>query len=374
MNNVEKKIKQGKRDSGLLIRSFIVDNFKPGEMIPGEAELINSLNVSRYSVLKELTSLVAEGVVERRQGCGTFMSKRGSSINSHNIAFIANEFEAHMNIEIMRGVDDYLRDTDFNLVLLNSNFNKECEVLNLGKVRGGRFGGVLAILDPDAESLKEASSIIDDGIPFVQIDRSYNEINAPIIESSHQAGAYKAVAHLIAMGHTNIAHITFVDPEYSSLSSVKQRYLGYKQALEDHGIEFKEDYVKQINILGPGRKLPDCMKDLLGYESMHKLLSMKETPTAVFLLNDSIAKGVYKAINNHGLEVGKDVSVIGFDNDISAQYLNPPLTTVEQAFRKIGNQAMQLLEEIMEGKSQSKKHIEIHGELIIRDSVRRLTR
>ncbi|MEA2012625.1 MAG: substrate-binding domain-containing protein [Verrucomicrobiota bacterium] len=372
ITTANKKKRYTKKDTGSLIRSFITKNFESGEMIPGESELISSLKVTRYSLLKELTKLEIEGIIERRQGQGTFISKRRNGVNSRNIAFIANEFESHMNAELMRGVDDYFRKRNLHLFLLNGNYDKKQEVLNLKKAKEEHFGGVIAILDPDSESLEAAKALVEGNIPFVQIDRHYERIDTPVVEADHEKGAYEAVCYLISKGHRRIAHITFPDPAHSSLSSVEERYKGYVKALQDHNIELKKEYLQQITGINLGEHCPDAIKDMMGYEPMHKLISMNEPPTALFLLNDSIAPSVYKAINNHGLNIPDDISVVGFNNDILAQYLNPPLTTIEQPFREIGRKAAGLLETLMEGETIPNKRIIINGNLRERESVQRI--
>ena len=359
-------------DSSLSVKDFITSNYKPGEKIPGEMELIDILRVSRYAVLKGLTELVAEGVVERRRGSGSFMAKRSSGINSRSVAFVANEFDSHMNVEIMRGVDDYLRKRGMHLTLMNSGYDKSRDSINLRKVRSERFGGVLAILDPDEESLAAAREIVESGIPFVQIDRHFDEVEAPSVEADHESGAYEAVSHLIALGHTRIGHITLPDPEHCPLSSVTQRFNGFRKALEDHGLKVIPEYVESIKILDSHGCAPQSVSDFIGYEPTHKLISMSEPPTALFLLHDHIAPGVYKAIVNQGLSVPNDISVVGFNDDIIASCIYPPLTTFKQPYRDIGVKAAGMLETLMEGERITCDRVIISGELSIRESVKRI--
>ena len=102
---------------------------------------------------------------------------------------------------------------------------------------------------------------------------------------------------------------------------------------------------------------------------MKEILKEKELPTAIFAANDSLAVGCYRAIQETGLQIPEDISVIGF-NDISmAKYLAPPLTTVHVHMNFIGRQAVKMLVERIQLERNVNIHVSVSTELVIRKSV-----
>jgi LacI family transcriptional regulator len=105
-----------------------------------------------------------------------------------------------------------------------------------------------------------------------------------------------------------------------------------------------------------------------------KLLSLSDRPTAIFAANDVSAMGVYQAASEFGLQIPKDLSVIGFDNLRDAAHLNPPLTTIDQSIEQMGTIATELLVELVKGESfpinpVEKGHVyKIPTQLVVRDS------
>ncbi len=363
--------KNRKSGAHSLVKQHILSNFSPGDQLPGENELIKHLRTSRYAVLKGMTELSAEGVLERRQGKGTFMIRAKSNKdfkNSQIIAFVADEFESNMIVEIARGIEEYLRSSKFSMLLLNSSYDAEQECRNLNQVVEHQYAGVIAMLGPHSKALECAAELPRKGIPLVQIDRHYSAITSPWVETDHKEGAYQAVHHLIELGHRKIGHITFNEPQNRSITSVEQRFAGYRRALTEAGIEFRQDYVQYARTFAVSSNIYDEAMELAAYEPAHKLISMPDRPTALFLMNDCFAPGVLRAILNHGLRVPDDISLIGFDDGPIAKYLQVPLTTLAQPFREIGRKAAEIIEKTLDGNPAAEWKIKLPGKLIIRNS------
>ena len=127
-------------------------------------------------------------------------------------------------------------------------------------------------------------------------------------------GGRVATEYLIANGHKKIAHITDSNNSVAS----PERLRGFKDVLIEKKIAINDSYILRT----PGSNSQD------GYVMTQKLLALKDRPTAIFAYNDRMAFGAYEAIQENGLEVGRDISVIGFDDHDIAQYIG--LTTVSQ--------------------------------------------
>ena len=142
-------------------------------------------------------------------------------------------------------------------------------------------------------------------------------------------GAYQAVSYLIEKGHTKMA---FLNNELK-IPATSSREHGYLHALKDHGIEFSGDYL-----------IPVRIRRAEVYRAATELLQRKDRLTAILCYNDRCAVSVYAAVADMSLRVGKDVSVVGFDNQtVISEFVYPGLTTMQLPHYDMGKMAMQYL-------------------------------
>ncbi len=149
-----------------------------------------------------------------------------------------------------------------------------------------------------------------------------NEIDAnfdQILCSGYEASLC-AMDHLISLGHKHIG--------YLGETASENRYLGYKAALEAHGLSYNKNYVSSSELTSSG-----------GYNGAKKLLEQQPGLTAIFCGNDMTAIGAMRAIRDCGLKIPRDISVIGIDDIDTAQYLSPMLTTVHIPTEEMGQYA-----------------------------------
>lgn len=227
-----------------------------------------------------------------------------------------------------------------------------------------------SVMDP---AVQEMASIRVDGIVYVagharKIHRFPTEYQIPAVLAYAYAeqkeipsvviddedGAREIVEYLIRHGHSKIGVIA---GEQENMHT-KLRILGYQKALYDAGILYNPGYVVYS---GWGREH--------GYKGAEKLL--KQDVTAVFCMNDRIAGGVYAYLYDHHKKVGEDISVVGFDNEMQAEYLLPGLTTMKIDLVGIGKRAVDALMDRMEGKEVQRKTA-VSCQLIERKSVKEL--
>lgn len=196
--------------------------------------------------------------------------------------------------------------------------------------------------------------LLADNIPFVQIGRNPQPEQTPphFVDVDNYQGGITAVSHLIERGHQKIATITGPQDMAAGLN----RYEGYKDALQRAGIALNPAWVRHGNF-----ELSD------GYAAMQALLADEENrPTAVFAASDSMAAGAYKAIEEHNLRIPQDIAVIGYDDNPSYTQ-NPPLTTIRQPIRQLGESAATLLLDRIDG-TPTPDHLILEPELLIRQS------
>jgi LacI family transcriptional regulator len=195
--------------------------------------------------------------------------------------------------------------------------------------------------------------IADRGIPMIFLDEPVSQKNLSSIVIDYNSGMHQAIDHITSLGHKRIAFIG--GPQ--SLRSAALRQEIFLEALDEKGIALDQDCMTLGNHRVDG-----------GYAAMQKLLLVHPRPTAVIASNDLSAIGAISAIYEAGLQVPRDISVVGFDDiEISSAY-NPPLTTVRLSRSEIATRAFFALFSACNSRSAPKAEHLVPTELIIRRS------
>ncbi|CNB37339.1 DNA-binding transcriptional regulator CytR [Yersinia ruckeri] len=189
--------------------------------------------------------------------------------------------------------------------------------------------------------------------PMVMANEFAPELELPTVHIDNLTAAFEAVHYLHQLGHTRIA--TIAGPETMPLSHY--RLQGYVQALNRNGLAIDKEYILRGDF---GYEA--------GAEAFAQLMSLPKPPTAIFCHNDVMAIGAIWQAKRMGLQIPEDVSLVGFDDLKLSQYCDPPLTTVAQPRYQIGEQAMLLLLEQLQGNNVQSGSRLLDSELIIRNS------
>jgi LacI family transcriptional regulator len=211
---------------------------------------------------------------------------------------------------------------------------------------------------PALETVREC------GIPMVFLDRRPPlGFDADFVGVDNAGAAQRAVQHLISLGHRHIAHISNLD----FVSTVEERFLGYRRALTHAGIPFRPELV----LRDPGTSMEDYREDCAPL--VEALIALPDAPTAVFAVNDIVAHRVVMAIRERGLRVPEDISVVGFDGIERWGTALPFLTTADQPFEHLGAVAAELLQERIGENTPATayRHILLDAPLTVRGSTAR---
>ncbi|KGP92288.1 LacI family transcriptional regulator [Pontibacillus chungwhensis BH030062] len=237
----------------------------------------------------------------------------------------------------------------YDLLFVSRNIsNQKKSYLDHFRYRG--VDGVVIVCSTyDDEQVKE---LIEDPIPTVVIDMSSDQ--SSVVYSDNYEGSRLAVDHLQSLGHTRIAHIA----GHESTFAGEQRKKGFYQAMKALNLEVPDEYV--VN--------GDYFSIEGGARAMKSLLELEKRPTAVYAAGDSLAMGAINAINEQGLRVPEDLSVVGYDDIELAQYIHPALTTIRQQTDLIGQESAKLLLKQIDCKESYVACTQVPVELIIRKS------
>ncbi|WP_083930663.1 LacI family DNA-binding transcriptional regulator [Chitiniphilus shinanonensis] len=235
---------------------------------------------------------------------------------------VGNPFYA----EIVRGIDSVARQQGYFVLLCDTGADPGRERSYFDLLRTRRADGAIC-LDPDTvqQALAEEAA----PLPWVACCEFDPEAAVPYVGIDNRAAAREAVQHLLARGHHRIALINSDE----RFLYARQRRQGYRDALTDAGLRLHPEW--QVNV----RSLDFAA----GAEAAAWLMALPEPPSAIFAVSDTLAIGVLRGLRDAGRRVPDDVAVIGFDDIALAAQVDPPLTTVAQPMRELGETAARLL-------------------------------
>lgn len=252
-------------------------------------------------------------------------------------------------LEIIKGIENMALSQNYNILLCETDSNPEKENIYFDLVRKKMADGIIS-MDPavNVETLKQLA----EKYAIIQCSEYGGGIGIPYVTINSEEASYRAVKHLIQIGHEKIA---LMNSDEKFLYA-RERRMGYQRALKEHGIPLRSEYILYTQHLGFE----------YGQQAMKKILSLEERPTAVFAVSDLLAIGALKEINASGLSVPDDMAVVGFDKIDFSNMTNPTLTTIAQPMYKMGTAAAKMLIDKIQGEEVDS--IILDHELIIRES------
>ena len=236
--------------------------------------------------------------------------------------------------EIVRGIDSIARQHGYFMLLCDTGADPGRERSYFDLLRRRRADGAIC-LDPATiqQALGEASS----ALPWVACCEFDPAMGVPYVGIDNYRAAGDAVRHLLARGHRRIGLINSdVDYLYA-----RQRQQGYLDALTEAGIEPLDGWRMNLNSLDYEAGASAAVSLMLPRQGRGQ--GQTEPPSAIFAVSDTLATGVLHGLRSIGKRVPQDVAVVGFDDISIAAQVDPPLTTIAQPMRELGETAARLL-------------------------------
>ncbi|MBV7335119.1 substrate-binding domain-containing protein [Chloroflexi bacterium TSY] len=252
---------------------------------------------------------------------------------------------------ILRGVLQGLEGSNYSPLFADGRWQETQEEKAIQLLMSRRIDGLI-VLGGSTPELRLQQ--IAQEMPLVVVARRLSSLPDQCLAVDDFQGAYRATQYLIEMGHRDIAHITGIQAHQDA----EARRQGHQQALVDAGLEPHTDLVIEGNFL-----------EQSGVMAVEMLLSRSRTFSAIFAANDQMAHGARLALFRRGLRVPDDVSLIGFDDQHSAAYMIPPLTTVRFPASELGEAAAKAILQRLAGQPHAVPTFPL--ELVLRESVAR---
>ncbi len=332
---------------------------QPGDKIPAELHIADALGVSKMTVNKALLALTASGLFIREVGRGTFVAPDAveavESADRPRSAAKAPRItlprKPRLVLSFVEGARDVL-DSDYysrlyqgiaaalpvslgtdgvNLVL-SPLAAKDYLAEEIREPSEGRI-----LIAPRAESIPSIEALWQKGASLLVLGASWPTMGVPSIDSDNIGGATEAMRHLIERGHQRIAFL-FAEP---NTTNIQDRLAGYRCALSAARLPQPVEY--EISASAAWRVGDAAKAHLTG------LLTQPSPVTAILAAGHYLALEAMNTVREAGLRIPEDVSVIGFDDPLSAQLVYPALTTVRQPLYEMGFRAGERVLNLMRG-------------------------
>ena len=271
------------------------------------------------------------------------------------IGVIVPRLNSYFMSTVIAGMESIANTEGYNLIISQSSESAIKEIASAKTMFNSRVDGLLVSLSYDTDDISHFDQFIKKKIPLIFFDRGEQHKDCTNIIIDNRKAGYEATAHLIEQGCKRIVHVT-ANPKRNVYI---ERLNGYKQALSDNGIPFKEEYII-INNLSQDA----------GREASKIILAMDPLPDGVFVANDNAAVSCLLGIKNAGIKIPGEMAFVGFNNDPLSTVVEPNLTTINYPGYEMGEVAARNLINHLNGTSliHSTNTIVLRSELIIRES------
>jgi LacI family transcriptional regulator len=267
---------------------------------------------------------------------------------STTIGVITQAIDSPFYGEALRGIEDHLQKRGYAALFMSGNWDEQDEERCMRELMARRVDGIIMFSGrmQDSELASHARKV-----PIVLCGRRLKSAGVFSLYIDDEEGGLLATRHLIELGHRRIAFIAGILDHPDAI----ERLEGYRRALSDAGIPYDPQLV-----------VPGDFHEEGGVDATMRLLSLNIPFTALFCVNDQTAYGACLALHRSGLSVPRDVSVVGFDDLHSSAYRVPPLTSVRQAVRSLGESSAEAMLQML--KKERPRASLPPVELIVRES------
>jgi len=274
---------------------------------------------------------------------------------TQTIGVIVPRLNSYFMSTVIAGMESVANRSGYNLIISQSSESVEKEKANARTMFNNRVDGLLVSLAYDTNNIEHFEMFFKKNVPLIFFDRVAEHKHCTNVLIDNRKAAYEATSHLIEQGCRNIVHITATPKR----NVYVDRLQGYKQALAEHNLPFREDHI----IIGN-------LSQEAGAEAAEVIRAMGPLPDGVFVSNDNCAVGCMLALKQAGINIPADIAFAGFNNDPVSKVIEPNLTTINYPGYEMGEAAARNLINHLNGSSplHSTNTIVLRSELVVRAS------
>jgi LacI family transcriptional regulator len=254
---------------------------------------------------------------------------------------------------LIKGIENVAKIQGYSIILCDSENDIGIEEKHVKNLLSEGIEGLIFIAAPGENSF--IGQLLREEFPLVFLDRTIGNEKSNCVTSSNEEGAHQAAKYLLSLGHRDIVYIA--GPRY--LSTERERYRGFRTALEEEGVPLREELIVQ------GQHDWNA-----AYRGVMELIDSSRRFTAVFASSDIMAFGAKQALEDRGFAIPEHVSIMGYDDIPFSAAIS--LTTVSQPAYEMGRNAMHLLIDLIHKRVRAPHCIVLRPSMIIRRSCKKL--
>ena len=258
------------------------------------------------------------------------------------IGVIVRDISGHYTSRSLRGIDDFCKSSQYNVIIYNTDFDPETEKRSLHSLKQLGVDGIIIASSGVTNDLIDEFNQTD--CPVVQFQLEYENCNTNMVVSDYEKAAFEATEYLIKLGHKRICFLT---QDFKTVKSRSDRYRGYFAAHEKYNIPLDMDLVRYWN------------RDNSFEQSIESILAIDNPPSAFFTQHLAITTDFLSEINRLNINMPEDLSLVGFDDLPMAEFFKVPVTIVNQKPYQVGAEAAKLLLDSISSGDKSTRRITV---------------
>lgn len=281
--------------------------------------------------VREDTRKRVQKIIEESNYVPNSLARSLSVGDTRNIAFLAPDIENPFFCKILHGLSDTANQYGYNVFMYGTNDDSDVEHRILEGIRKEMVRGVVII--PVADDDKVTSNLLNNlennQVPVVLLDRDMRNAHFDGVFSDDCDGTKEAIACFFKEGHEKIAIVT----GDQNTRPGRERLKGYRKALKEAGIKETPEYIVNGHF-----------KEKESYKACGRLMNLKNPPTAIFTSSNMTTLGCLRYMKDHGIRVGRDIALIGFDEIYELNCTDIELTVIDRPIYEMGCAALELFE------------------------------
>jgi DNA-binding LacI/PurR family transcriptional regulator len=266
-----------------------------------------------------------------------------ASHRSQTVGVLLNDLHNPFFAEIANGIESVASALGYRVLIITGGRIQQRERAMLEALLEYRTDGII-LVSPRMQAREITGAL--GPVPAVVVGRALRSRTIDAVMTDEARGSHLAVDHLVELGHERIVHV-----DGGPGAGAAPRRAGYLRAMSDNGL------AKRASVI------PGDFNEDAGRRGAERILGAKTMPTAVFAANDLVAVGLIDRLELDGVRVPADISIVGYDNTFVAALNHLSITTVNQPRQEMGQEALQLLLERVDGRQE--RSVKLHEPVLV---------
>ena len=345
----------------LQVKQYLIEKIESGEFkvksqVPSMNELSRLFDINKNTVVRALNELASEKYIYQKRGLGSFVAPRKKLNKSYNLGILVYNIESPIYSKIIKNIDDNCRKYSYHIISasVNGSYEQEKSIIS-DFIRGNKVDGLVVFpVNSGDEELRYLKSIVNAGTPVILFNSAGKQEGISTMSFDEYEGIRCSVRHLFENGYKKIGLVTCNSQSYD----IMQRFYGYRSGLESCSLPFNEGNVFLVN----------SPEEQDGYDVADKIIDMPDRPEALVVISDEVAIGIMNRMFERGIEIPKNIAIIGGGNINIGSHPLYSLSTIAPDFAEMGRRISDVLLEQIDMDKIKTCNLFFKQKLIIRKS------